>query len=96
MFNLRKQTVIKIDVLDQAQESVLSQLNKFKNLHSVAFYSQKFTNFKLNYKIYNKELLVIVKVFKQQKSYLKELKNLIQVYTDYKNLVYFTTTKVLN
>ena len=64
MFNLRKWTVMKTDVLDQAQESVLSQLDKFKNLHSVAFYLWKFINFELNYKIYDKELLVIVKAFK--------------------------------
>ena len=65
IFNLRKQTVIKTDVSDQAQESVLSQLNKFENLHPVVFYLQKFINLKLNYKIYDKELLVIVKAFKQ-------------------------------
>ena len=39
MFDLRKRTIMKIDISDQAQESVLSQLDKFKNLHSVAFYS---------------------------------------------------------
>ena len=60
------------------------------------FYSQKFTDSELNYKIHDKELLVIVKAFKQWKSYLKESKNSIQVYTDHKNLVYFTITKVLN
>ena len=38
MFDLRKQTIIKIDVLDQAQESVLSQLDKFENLYLVVFY----------------------------------------------------------
>ena len=96
MFNLRKQTVIKINILDQAQESILSQLNKFKNLYLIVFHLQKFINFKLNYEIYNKELLAIVKAFKQWKSYLKELKNLIQVYIDHKNLVYFIITKVLN
>ena len=30
---------MKTNVLNQAQESVLSQLDKFKNLHLVAFYS---------------------------------------------------------
>ena len=64
MFNLRKQIVIKIDISDQAQESILSQSDKFKNLYLVVFYLQKFLDFELNYKIYNKELLVIVKVFK--------------------------------
>ena len=56
---------MKVDALDQAQESVLSQLDKLENLHPVAFYLQKFTELKLNYKIHNKELLTIVKVFKQ-------------------------------
>ena len=96
MFDLRKHIVMKIDISDQAQESILSQLNKFKNLHLIAFYLWKFMNSKLNYKIYDKELLVIVKTFKQWKSYLEESKNLIQVYMNYKNLVYFTITKVLN
>ena len=74
----------------------MSQLDKFKNLYLVTFHSWKFTDSKLNYKIHDKELLVIVKAFKQWKSYLKELKNSIQVYTDHKNLVYFTIIKVLN
>ena len=65
MFNSRKRTIIKIDILDQALEKVLSQSNKFRNLKLVAFYSWKFTEFKLNYEIYNKELLAIVKIFKQ-------------------------------
>ena len=64
MFDLRKQTVMKTDISDQAQESVLSQLNKCKNLYLVAFYSWKFTDSELNYKIHDKELLVIVKAFK--------------------------------
>ena len=65
MFNLRKQIIIKVNILNQAQESVLSQFNKLKVLHSVVFYLRKFTELKLNYKIYDKELLAIVKVFKQ-------------------------------
>ena len=55
---------MKTDISDQAQESVLSQLNEFENLHLVVFHLQKFMNSKLNYKIYDKELLVIVKAFK--------------------------------
>ena len=55
---------MKVNASDQAQRSILSQLNKLENLYLVAFYSQKFTELKLNYKIYNKKLLAIVKVFK--------------------------------
>ena len=96
MFDLRKWTIMKADASDQVQESVLSQLDKSEKLHSVAFYSWKFTESELNYKIYNKELLAIVKAFKQWKSYLERLKNSIQVYIDHKNLIYFTIIKVLN
>ena len=56
---------MKANALNQTQESMLSQLNKSRNLHSVAFYSWKFTESELNYKIHNKELLAIVKAFKQ-------------------------------
>ena len=87
---------MKADASDQAQESVLSQLDESENLHPVVFYSQKFTEPELNYKIHNKELLAIVKVFKQWKSYLEESENSIQVYTDHKNLMYFIIIKVLN
>ena len=65
MFNLRKQTIIKADTLNQVQKSILSQLNELENLHLITFYSQKFTELKLNYKIHDKKSLVIVKVFKQ-------------------------------
>ena len=96
MFNSRKRTVMKTDISDQALEEVLSQSNKFRNLQLVTFYSWKFMRLKLNYKIYDKELLTIVKAFKQWKTYLKELKDLVQVYIDYKNLVYFMIIKILN
>ena len=56
---------MKADTSDQAQKSVLSQSNKLENIYLVVFYSQKFTELKLNYEIYNKKLLIIVKAFKQ-------------------------------
>ena len=96
MFDSWWLTVIKADTSDQVLESVLSQRDKSENLHLIAFHSQKFTKLELNYEIHNKKLLVIVKAFKQWKTYLERSKNSVQVYTDHKNLVYFTTTKVLN
>ena len=38
---------------------------KIASYISVAFFSQKLAFTKLNYKIYNKELLTIIKYFKQ-------------------------------
>ena len=56
---------MKVDTSDQVQRSVLSQSDESENLHLIAFHSQKFTELELNYKIHDKKLLAIVKVFKQ-------------------------------
>ena len=51
---------------------------------------------KLNYNIYNKELLGIVTVLKKWKAFLYSTIKLFKVVTDYKNLIRFLTTKELN
>ena len=38
--------------------------------HPIAYYSQKITLLKLNYDIYNKELLTIIIVLKEQRAFL--------------------------
>jgi len=74
---------------------VLSQYNKNGELRPVAFLFWKLAPAKLNYKIYNKKLLTIIRCFKQWRSKLKGLLFLIRVLTDYKNLQYFITIKQL-
>ena len=49
----------------------------------------------LNYDTYDKELLTIIEAFKIWWHYLEGLAYSIDVVTDYKNLEYFSTTKVL-
>jgi len=44
---------------------VLSQYNKNGKLRLVAFLSQKLAPAESNYEIYNKELLIIIRYFKQ-------------------------------
>jgi len=74
---------------------VLSQYNKDGKLRPVAFLSQKLAPAELNYEIYNKELLAIIRCFKQWRLKLKGLLFLIRVLTDHKNLQYFITIKQL-
>jgi hypothetical protein len=50
----------------------------------------------LIYDIHNKEMLAIVSSFKEWRRYLEGAEHSILVFSDYKNLQYFTTTKVLN
>jgi hypothetical protein len=94
-FNPNLECVVKTDLSNYILGGVLSQYNKNGELYLIAFLSQKLTPAKLNYKIYDKELLIIIKYFKQW--YLELKKSLFPIYIlmDYKNLQYFITIKQL-
>ena len=64
-FNLKKPVIFETDVSDYVAADVLSQLNEKGNLHSMAFFSSKMFLEECNYKIYDKELLIIVKAFEK-------------------------------
>ena len=64
MFNLVKKIIIEIDTNKIALDSILSQLDEEKRLHSIIFYFKKFIAPELNYDIYDKELLTIINNFK--------------------------------
>ncbi len=57
--------MLKTNTSDEVIEACISQSDDKKCLHLIALHSKKFTNVKLNYKIYNKKLLTIVDSFKQ-------------------------------
>ena len=95
-FNPERKIILKTNASDQALGSCLSQPDAEKQLHPVAYRSKKFSGPELNYDIYNKELLAIVDAFEEWRAYLEGLRHLIMIYSDHKNLSYFTTTKKLN
>ena len=64
-FNLKKPVTFETDVLDYITANVFSQLNEKRNLHSVIFFFNKMSLKKCNYEIYNKKLLIIIKLFKK-------------------------------
>ena len=78
--------IIKTDSSNYVLGGVLSQYNKNSKLYLIAFLSQKLAPAKSNYEIYNKELLIIVKYFKQWRLEFKGLLFLIHILTDHKNL----------
>ena len=49
-----------------------------------------------NYEIYDKKVLIIVRVFKKWRFELKDFKFFIEVISNYKNLKYFIFSKLLN
>jgi len=95
-FNPDKEAVLETDASDRALGGALSQREDEGALRPVAFYSRKFTPAELNYEIYDKEMLAIVECLRHWRAYLEGAKLRTMVLTDHLNLVYFTTTKVLN
>ena len=83
------------DALDYALTAILSIVNEENEVHLVAFHSHTFTTVELNYDMHDKKLLAIFEAFKIWWHYLESLAYPINVVTDYKNLEYFSTTKVL-
>jgi len=63
-FDPNLKCIVEINSSDYALGGVLSQYNKNGELRLVAFLSQKLAPAKLNYKIYDKELLAIIRYFK--------------------------------
>ena len=57
--------MVEIDVLNWAFSGVLFQYNNNNKLRLVAFFSAKYSILKYNYKIYNKELLAIIKALEE-------------------------------
>ena len=94
-FDPKKKIILKTDTSNQALGSCLSQPDIERQLHPVAYRSRKFSGPELNYNIHDKKLLAIVDAFEEWRAYLEESIHLTVIYSDHKNLSYFTITKKL-
>ena len=93
-FESGKDIRIETDASDTAIGACLLQMHDAK-WHPVAYHSRKMTTQEQNYDIHDKELLAVVDAFKVWRVYAEGAAE-IDVFTDHKNLIYFTTTKQLN
>jgi hypothetical protein len=94
--DFQKPFFLETDASGFALGVLLSQPDKDRRLHLVAFHSRKFTVAEINYEIHDKELLAIVDSFQEWCHFLKGAQHPITVYTNHKNLEYFMSAKVLN
>ena len=62
----------------------------------VAFITKSLNNTKRNYKIYDKEMLTIVRCLEAQRYFLEGTTTKFEVWTDHKNLEYFMKAQKLN
>jgi len=86
---------IEADVLDYASGAVLSQY-QMGSWHPIRFYSKGFSSAERNYKIYDKEMLVIIRALDEWRHLVQGSKDKIEIWTDYKNLEYFLSAQRLN
>jgi len=81
---------------DFATGTVLSQKDMQTNLwHSVAFFSKSLDVYKRNYKIYDKELLAVIRGLEEYRHHLEGYPYKIEIWLDYQNLTFFRTAQKL-
>ena len=89
--------VLEADASDFTLGTVISQLDPENGvLHPITFYRRKFNSAELNYEIYNKEMLAIVETMDHYRHYFKGLGHQSIIFSDHRNLLWFTETKVYN
>ena len=93
-FDASLPSIIETDASDYTVGAIHSQTQKNGRVYPVAFLSQRFSPVEMNYDIYDKEMVAIVLGFQKWIHQLKSTKQQILVWTDHKNLEYFTTPKV--
>lgn len=93
MFDTKKPVQVETDASDFAIGACLTQEKDGKR-HPIAYFSRKMTPAEQNYEIYDKELLAIVAALRHWRVYCEGATGLT-IYSDHKNLTFFTTTKEL-
>ena len=64
-YNLNYKIVIETDVLNYVFRDILFQYNENGVLHSIIYFSKKYNSAECNYKIYDKEFIIIIHVFEE-------------------------------
>lgn len=99
-FDPDKKAVVECDASDWVVSGILSQwhegLDRKPLLRPVAYFSMKMQGAELNYPIYDKELMAIIRAFEEWRPELSGTDEPIEVFSDHRTLQWFMTTKQLN
>ena len=94
-YDSERENFIETDASDWVSSAIVFQKDNLGNLRPVAFMSKKHSPAEYNYKIYDKELLIIIKAFESWRSELQGAPIPITVLSNYCNLENFMSTKML-
>ena len=81
---------LEADSSNFATGAILSQEGEDGKWHPVAFMSKSLNEVERNYEIHDKEMLAIIRALDEWRHYLEGTKHTFQIWTDHKNLEYFT------
>ncbi len=95
IFNSTCEKVLKTNTSNFTVGACLYQIEN-EQQRLIVYQSKKLSEPEKRYEVHDKELLVIVKALQDWRPYLTDTEKSIQIYTDYKNLRNFATTKQLN
>ena len=87
--DLNKPFILETDASKFATGGVLFQADEKNALRPCAFFSHSLNPAERNYEIYDRELLAIVRAFKEWRQFLAGAEHQIAVRTDHKNLAYW-------
>lgn len=91
-----RDTIVETDCSGFALGGCLSQTDQKGCLRPIAYYSRRLSSAEVNYPIHDKEMLAIVSCLQEWKAELQSVSMPFTIYTDHKNLSYFTTKRLLN
>ena len=94
--DLDKEFRVEVDASNYATGGVLSIKCSNKLWRPVAFISKSLSDTERNYKIHNKEILVVVRCLEAQRYFLEEMTIKFEIWTNHKNLEYFMKVQKLN
>ena len=94
--DLDKEFRVKTNTSNYTTGGVLSMKCSDELWRLVTFISKSLSNIERNYKIYDKEMLAVVRCLKAQRYFLEGTTTMFEIWIDHKNLEYFIKAQKLN
>jgi len=94
--DLDKEMRMEVDALDYATGGVLLMEGEDGKWRLVIFLSKSLNEIERNYKIYDKEILVIIRGLESWRHLLEGVQFKFEIWIDHKNLEYFMKAQKLN
>ncbi len=95
-FDQTCEIILEIDSFNYVNDEILFQYDDEEVLHSIVFYSKNMSSAECNYKIYNKELLIIIQAFEHWRLELKLTDISIKMFIDHQALILLMKDKELS